>query len=126
MRTIVDTYALDVGLEGPAVQVRSIGVNTPETSHPTRGVERFGKDATEAYRRLVDGQTVWLELDVEKYDQYRHLLAYVNVGDMMIKVKLACRGYAQVATFRPNVKSQELFLALQREEREAQRGWWRP
>jgi micrococcal nuclease len=34
------------------------------------------------------------------------------------------QGYAQVATFPPNVKYQELFLKIQREAREAKRGLW--
>jgi len=29
-------------------KVRYIGINTPETKHPTKGVEHFGKKASEA------------------------------------------------------------------------------
>ncbi len=39
-------------------KVRYIGVDTPETHHPMRGVEPYGKEASEANRRLVDGKTV--------------------------------------------------------------------
>jgi micrococcal nuclease len=42
----------------------------------------------------------------------------------MINAELVRQGYAQVATFPPNVKYQELFLRLQREAREAKRGLW--
>jgi micrococcal nuclease len=42
----------------------------------------------------------------------------------MINAELVRRGYAQVATFPPNVKYQELILRLQREAREAKRGLW--
>jgi micrococcal nuclease len=74
---IVDGDTIDVRLEGCTVRVRSIGVNTPETSHPMKGVEPFVKEAKEATRRLVEGQTVRLERDVEPYDRYGRLLAYV-------------------------------------------------
>jgi micrococcal nuclease len=122
--TIVDGDTIDVRLEGRTVRVRYIGVNTPETKHPKKGVEPFGKEAAEANRRLVEGKTVRLELDVEKYDRYRRLLAYVYVDDTMINAELVRQGYAQVATYPPNVKYQELFLTLQREAREAKRGLW--
>jgi micrococcal nuclease len=42
----------------------------------------------------------------------------------MINAELVRQGYAQVATFPPNVKYQELILRLQREAREAKRGLW--
>ncbi len=49
---------------GDQVTVRYIGINTPETKHPTKEVELFGKKASEANRKLVDGKTVRLEFDV--------------------------------------------------------------
>jgi micrococcal nuclease len=57
--------------------VRYIGINTPETKHPRKGVEPFGKEASAANRQLVEGQTVRLELDVQPWDRYQRLLAYV-------------------------------------------------
>jgi hypothetical protein len=59
---------------------------------------------------------------VEKWNKYRRLLAYVCVGATMINAELVRQGYAQVATFPPNVKYQELFLQLQREAREVKGG----
>jgi micrococcal nuclease len=122
--TIVDGDTIDVQLEGRTVRVRYIGVNTPGTKHPRKGIEPFGKEAKEANRHLVEGKTVRLALDVEKWDRYRRLLAYVYVGETMIDAELVRLGYAQVATYPPNVKYQQLFLKLQRETREAKRGLW--
>ena len=42
----------------------------------------------------------------------------------MLNAELVRQGYAQVTTLPPNVKYQELFLQLQREAREAERGLW--
>lgn len=42
----------------------------------------------------------------------------------MVNAELVRLGYAQVATFPPNVKYQDVFLTLQRESREARRGLW--
>ena len=97
----------------------------PPPQLPKKGVEPFGKEAKEANRRLVEGKTVRLELDVEKWDKYRRLLAYVYVGETMVDAELVRQGFAQVATYPPNVKYQERFLKLQREAWEAKRGLWR-
>ena len=107
-------------------KVRYIGVNTPETKHPTRGVEYFGKEASEANRKLVDGKTVRLEFDVQQLDRYGRLLAYVYLEDgTFVNAWLVEQGFAQVMTVPPNVRHQNLFLKLQREAREARRGLWR-
>ncbi len=66
---------------GDRVKVRYIGVDTPETHHPMRGVERYGMEAAEANRKLVDGKTVRLEFDVQQLDRYGRTLAYVYLED---------------------------------------------
>ena len=110
---------------GGWAKIPYIGINTPETKHPTKGREPCGPEASAANRRLVEGQTVRLELDVQPYDRYQRLLAYVYVGDVMVNAELVRQGYAQVATFPPNVTHQARFLALQREAREAGVGCWK-
>ncbi len=106
-------------------KVRYIGINTPETKHPTKEVEHFGKEASEANRKLVDGKTVRLEFDVQQVDRYNRLLAYVFLEEgTFVNAWLVENGFAQVMTVPPNVKHQELFLKLQREAREARRGLW--
>jgi micrococcal nuclease len=117
-----DTIYVDVG--GHTEKVRYIGMDTPETHHPTRGEEPGGREATAVNRGLVEGKTVRLELDVRQRDRYGRLLAYVYVGETMVNAELVRLGYAQVMTVPPNVKHASLFLKLQREAREAGRGLW--
>ncbi len=113
-------------IAGKREKVRYIGINTPETKHPSKGVEYFGKEASEANRELVDGKSVSLEYDVQQRDRYKRLLAYVYLKDgTFVNAWLVERGYAQVMTVPPNVKYQKLFLKLERQVREARRGLWR-
>jgi len=106
--------------------IRYIGINTPETHHPTKGVEAYGKEAAGANSRLVSGKTVRLEFDVRQRDRHGRLLAYVYLEDgTFVNAWLVEQGYAQVMTVPPNVKYQELFLKLQQEARTASRGLWR-
>ena len=121
---VVDGDTIHVKLWERVEKVRYIGVNTPETHHPTRGEKPGGREAAEMNRRLVAGQRVRLELDVRARDRHGRLLAYVWVGDLMVNAELVRLGYAQVMTVPPNVKHQELFVKLQREARDAGRGLW--
>ncbi|MBI2908325.1 MAG: thermonuclease family protein [Chloroflexi bacterium] len=102
-------------------RVRYIGVNTPEIHGK---VQPFGQEATEANRALVDGKVVRLEKDVSETDKYGRLLRYVYVEGLLVNAELVRLGFAQMATYPPDVKYQDCFRALQREAREAGRGLW--
>lgn len=111
---------------GRSEKVRYIGVNAPETKHPVRGVEYYGAEAAEANAKLVSGNTVRLEFDVQQRDRHGRILAYVYLEDgTFVNAWLVEQGYAQVMTVPPNVKYQEMFLRLQREARETRRGLWK-
>jgi len=111
---------------GDRVRVSYIGIDTPETHHPMKGVEYYGKEAAEANRKLVGGKTVRLEFDVEQFDKYGRTLAFVYLEDgTFVNAWLVENGYAMVMTVPPNVKHQELFLKLQRKAKEDRRGLWK-
>jgi micrococcal nuclease len=122
--SVVDGDTIDVQLDGRRVRVRYIGIDTPETKHPTKGQEPCGPEAAEANRTLIEGQTVRLELDVQPRDRYQRLLAYVYVGEVMVNAELVRQGYAQVATYPPNVRHQDQFVAFQQAAREHKAGCW--
>jgi len=71
--------------EGAAYRVRYIGVDAPE--YGEAGFEA----ATSINRLLVEGRTVYLELDQTKWDKYNRLLAYVYLdkeGHFMVNLAL--------------------------------------
>jgi micrococcal nuclease len=106
-------------------RVRYIGIDTSETKHPRKPVQYFGKEASEANKKLVEGKKVRLEYDVQKTDKYGRTLAYVYLKDgTFVNAWLVENGYAQVSTYPPNVKYQEKFLELERKAREEQKGLW--
>jgi len=115
-----DTAVLSTG-----ERVRYIGVDTPEIHHPRRPVEPYAREAKEFNRRLVEGKRVRLEFDVQRYDKYERLLAYVYLEEgTFVNAELLAQGYAQLLTIPPNVKHTDLFVKLQREARKAGRGLW--
>jgi micrococcal nuclease len=115
---VIDGDTIEVSISGVVEKVRYIGIDTPEIGKP------FFKESTEANRRMVDGKTVTLVKDVSERDRYGRLLRYVYVGELFVNAELLHQGYAQVATYPPDVEYVNFFLQLQREAREAGRGLW--
>ena len=115
-----DTIELEDGRK-----VRYIGIDTPETKHPSKGVEAYGYEASDANRRMVLGRMVLLVKDVSETDKYDRLLRYVFLQDgTFVNLKLVEDGYARVATYPPDVKFTDLFLEAERKAREEGRGLW--
>ena len=74
---VVDGDTIEVNYRGSIVDIRLIGVDTPETVHPTEPVECFGPAASRFTTASLTEETVRLEFDVERRDYYGRLLAYV-------------------------------------------------
>ena len=124
---VVDGDTIKVTIAGERYTIRYIGIDTPETVREGTPVEWMGPEATEANRRLVEGQTVYLEKDVSETDRYGRLLRYVYLADgTFVNGELVRQGYAQAITYAPDVKHQDILLRMQREAREAERGLWGP
>jgi endonuclease YncB( thermonuclease family) len=119
-----DTIEIAPAVDG-LTEARLIGVDTPETKDPRTGVQPYGEEAYRFAASTIEGEKVALEFDVERIDRYRRLLAYIWLSDgKMFNEVLLKEGYAQVATFPPNVKYTDRFLEAQRRAREAGRGLW--
>jgi micrococcal nuclease len=104
--------------------VRYIGINTPETKHPRKTVEYYGREASEYNKSLVEGKTITLEYDIQKFDRYGRVLAYVYAKDTFVNAKLVEEGFAQASTIPPNVKHAGHFLNLQRAAKASKKGLW--
>ena len=111
---------------GPIYDVRLIGIDTPEAVDPNSPVECFGKEASAAANALLDGQDVRLVRDVEEADRYDRLLRYVYIGEEMANARLVANGYAFAYTYPPSVRHSNLFVQLERDARENDRGLWAP
>jgi micrococcal nuclease len=128
-----DTLLLENG-----ERVRLIGIDTPEMHESNKldkdarrsgqsrsAIQKLGEQAYEFTKNLVEGQRVSLEFDVERYDRYDRILAYVYLKDgTFVNAEIVRQGYASLMTFPPNVKYADLFLKLYRQARENKRGLW--
>lgn len=112
-----------IRIEG-GYKVRYIGIDTPETVHPSKPVECFGIEASNKNKELVEGKRVRLEKDISETDKYGRLLRYVWIDDLFVNDYLIRQGYAYAYTYPPDVKYAEQFAEAQREARENNRGLW--
>ncbi len=116
---VVDGDTINVLLNGEEYRVRYIGMDTPEQGEP------FFEDATRANRRLVENQTVIMVKDVSETDRYARLLRYIYLPDgTMVNLEMVRLGFAQTATYPPDVYYEDLFTEMQREAISSGRGLW--
>ena len=129
-----DTIVVDFPT-GERERVRLIGVNTPETVHPKKPVEYYGKEASNFTKSELTGKRVWLQMDVQVRDRYQRALGYVwlekpgedekSTRRGMFNARLILEGDGQVMTIQPNSRYAEMFVRFQREAREIRRGLWK-
>lgn len=96
----VDGDTFKVILNEEEYTVRMLAVDTPETVHPTKGVEYYGKEASNyTCDKLTNAKKIELEYDAnsDKKDKYDRLLAWVFVDDELLQELLVENGYAKVA-----------------------------
>jgi len=121
VRQVIDGDTITVSGVGT---VRLIGVDAPEKTGGYREAEPFGDRATTFMRGLVDGQSVRLEYDGERKDQYDRTLAYVFLEDgTLVNEAIIRAGWAE-AYRRFSYRRKPDFQAAEREARAARRGMW--
>lgn len=118
-----DTIVVAFG-DGSTDTIRLLGVNTPETHHPTRAAECYGAQASAFTTRRLGGRLVRLEGDVEPRDVYGRRLAYVLLSGERFNDELLRRGYARLLVIAPNRRHGHELLEAELEARHAGRGLW--
>lgn len=125
VKRVVDGDTVILIIDGNEERVRLIGVNTPESVHPDENKNvAYGKIASEYTKKALEGQNVYLELDVQERDKYGRILGYVYYNNEMYNERLVLDGHAEVATYPPNVKYVEVFEQAQKEARKNNVGMW--
>jgi micrococcal nuclease len=119
--SVDDGNTITVLIDNRQEKVRLIGIDAPELDQVPWGVQ-----ARDALRGLVDSKTVRLETDITIRDQYRRLLAYVYVREMLVNLEMVRKGEAVIYTVPPNVAHVEDYQKAQHEARGAGRGVWNP
>ena len=122
---VIDGDTIEVNIDGNLQTVRYIGIDTPETKHPSKPVECFGPEASRFNEELVAGRQVLLEKDISDRDRYGRLLRYLWIeGVGLVNLILVDNGYARVSTYPPDVKTEALLIESETSAKAEGKGLW--
>jgi micrococcal nuclease len=125
--SVVDGDTLTVRIAGRTETVRLIGIDTPETVHPTKPVECFGPEASARTKELLPkGTRITVVRDAEARDRYGRLLLYVTrVSDgLFVNLDMIEGGFALPLSIEPNTVHERDFAEAAHRASTARLGLW--
>jgi micrococcal nuclease len=121
---VLDGDTIVVERSGERDTIRLLGVDTPETRHPTEPVQCYGPEASDHTTRRLLGKSVRLERDVETHDLYGRRLAYVYVDGERYDDELLRLGYARLLVIEPNYLHARTMLDAELDAKRRGAGLW--
>jgi len=123
---VVDGDTIKITYEGVEETVLLIGIDTPETVHPSKPVECFGEEASNKMKDLVEGKSVFIMFDNTQglRDKYGRLLLYIWTNDIFVNKRMIEEGYAYEYTYSTPYLYQDEFKAAEKQAREGKIGLW--
>ena len=124
---VVDGDTIWVEGEGKRLKVRLIGVDTPETVHPTKEVECYGPESSDFATDILAGTQVAIVTDTSQgeVDRYGRTLAYVFLPNgQFFQELLVSGGYAYEYTFDQPYKYRDLLIEAEGQARLNGAGLW--
>ena len=107
--------------------LRFLAVNTPETKSPKKGVEFYGKEASNyTCNRLEKAKNIEIEYDnkSDRNDRYGRNLGWVFLDDKLLQKDLVENGYAKVEYLYGKYKYVEELKELETKAKKAKKGLW--
>ena len=120
----IDGDPVEVRIGARTDTIRLLGVDTPETHHPTKPVQCYGRAASAFNERLVGGRRVRLTPGEEPRDRYGRRLAYVLVDGRRFNDELLALGYARLLVIEPNRAHAREMLREELAARRERAGLW--
>jgi micrococcal nuclease len=120
-----DTVAVRFG--STTEKIRLIGVDTPETKHPTKPVGCWGPEASAHTAALLPpGTDVYVVRDTEARDRYKRLLAYIyrTADNLFVNKELLAGGWGVPLSIAPNTAFETDFAAASNSAQQANLGLW--
>ncbi|GGE43677.1 hypothetical protein GCM10011391_23080 [Pullulanibacillus camelliae] len=124
---VIDGDTIKVKLNGKEETVRFLLVDTPETHHPTLGVQPYGQQAAAYTKKLLEGKTIQIELAKNGgRDKYGRVLAYLFIGGKSVEKLLLEKGLARVAyVYPPNTKYLDTYRQAEKKAQDRKLNIWR-
>lgn len=123
----IDGDTAKVLFNGETIKVRFLAIDTPETKHPTKDEEAYGKDASEyTCNRLKKAKDITLEFDPnsDKLDKYNRYLAWVFIDGSLLQEELISNGLAKVAYLYGDYKYTSVLQSKEKIAKDKKLGIW--
>ncbi|CDR20497.1 thermonuclease family protein [Staphylococcus argenteus] len=107
----IDGDTVKLMYKGKPMTFRLLLIDTPETKHPKKGVEKYGPEASAFTKNMVENaKKIEVEFDKgQKTDKYGRGLAYIYADGKMVNQALVRQGLAKVAyVYKPNNTHEQL------------------
>lgn len=109
------------------ITARFLAIDTPETVHPTKGEEPYGKEASNyTCTKLKEAKEIILEYDddSDEKDKYDRYLVWVFVDGELLQKKLVSKGYASVAYLYGDYKYTDILEETEQTAEDNKLGIW--
>ena len=132
----VDGDTADFSIDGKTIRVRFLGIDTPETVHPTRSAEPYGQEASDFTKEaLANAKNIKLEFDYysdifyegsdnKNRDMYNRLLAWIFVDDALLQEELLKNGLGSIYMLSNSQKYAGLLQQAEEYAKENKIGVW--
>lgn len=123
----VDGDTANVIKDGKEIKIRMLAIDTPETKHPTKGIEPFGKEASNfTCNAIKNSNKLEIEYDdnSDKKDKYDRELVWLFVDGNLFQEKLVEKGLAKVAYLYDDYKYTNILLTKEKEAKKNKLGIW--
>ena len=123
----VDGDTAKFELNGEKITVRFLGIDTPETVHPTKGEEFYGKEASNFTKEILENaKKIEIEYDSNssKKDKYERHLTWIWVDGILLQEKLIKNGLAATYMLQYNYKYAWILQEYEEKAKEEKIGIW--
>ena len=123
----VDGDTVKIILKNKEETLRLLAVDTPDSVHPTKGLEYYGKEASDFTCNTVkNAKTIEIEYDdnSDKRDKYDRLLVWLFVDNKLFQQELIENGYAKVDYLYDDYKYTSLLQEKEKNTKQKNIGIW--
>lgn len=113
--------------QGEKITVRFLAIDTPETVHPNKEIQPYGKQASDLTKeRLENAHKIILEYDnnADKKDKYGRELGWIWIDGKLLQKELVEKGLAQIKYITGKYKYLEELENMQKVAQENKLGIW--
>ena len=109
------------------ITARFLAIDTPETVHPKKDEEKYGKEASEyTCNKIKNAKVIELEYDEDsdKLDKYNRHLVWIFVDGELLQKKLVSKGFASVTYLYGDYKYTDELEEAEQDAEDNKLGIW--